>query len=68
MEKLYTPVEVQQKLGITSSTLYGWHYRRVNLQPKKIGGSLRYTKSDLERFIEGTYGGKNSDGNGEGKL
>jgi len=50
-DKLLKPAEVQARLGISRATLYDWSYKRINLQPTKIGGSLRYLESDVEQFI-----------------
>jgi len=50
-DKLLKPAEVQALLGISRATLYDWSYKRINLQPTKIGGSLRYLESDVEQFI-----------------
>ena len=51
-DKLLRPSEVQARLGISRATLYDWSHKRINLQPTKIGGSLRYLESDIEKFIQ----------------
>jgi len=51
-DKLLKPFEVQKRLGISRATLYDWSYKRINLQPTKIGGSLRYLESDVDEFVK----------------
>lgn len=51
MEKLLTPEDIMYPLSVSRHTLYSWSCHRVNLQPRKIGGLLRYTEEDYERFI-----------------
>ncbi len=51
-DKLLIPSEVQARLGISRATLYDWSHKRINLQPTKIGGSLRYLESDVDEFIK----------------
>jgi len=58
-DKLLRPSEVQARLGISRATLYDWSYKRINLQPTKIGGSLRYFESDIEKFIQLKRGNAN---------
>ena len=52
-EDLLKPKEVQDRLGVSRGTLYDWHHKKRFLQPKKIGGSLRYTEEDVEKFVNG---------------
>ena len=51
-DKLLMPSEVQTRLGISRATLYAWSNKRINLQPTKIGGSLRYLESDVDEFVK----------------
>jgi predicted DNA-binding transcriptional regulator AlpA len=60
-DKLLTPKEVKTRLNVSKSTLYGWHQTKTYLQPKKVGGALRYRESDVEKFIDGE-----GDAHGEG--
>jgi hypothetical protein len=41
-------------LAIPKSTLYTWRTRRAGFGPRavKVGGSLRYRRSDLDAWIE----------------
>lgn len=48
-EDYLTRKEVAQMIGVTSQTLYRWAQRGY-LKPIKIGGALRYAKSDCERM------------------
>ena len=50
-KRLLTPQEITQRLGVSRHTLYKWPNNRTNLQPRKIGGLLRYTKEDYEQFL-----------------
>ena len=58
-DKLLTPTEVRTRLNVSKSTLYGWHQTKTYLQPKKVGGALRYKESDVENFIEGKGDARN---------
>ena len=65
-DKLLTPKQVRTRLGVSKSTLYGWHQTKTYLQPTKIGGSLRYKESAVENFIKsGSEGDKNANGGKE---
>lgn len=50
---LLKPEQVEERLGVTRATLYDWHHRKVFLQPKKVGGALRYSEEDVNNFING---------------
>jgi predicted DNA-binding transcriptional regulator AlpA len=53
MEKLLTPNEVADILGVTSHTLAVWRCcRRYNRPWIKVGRKVRYRASDVEAFIE----------------
>ncbi len=52
-EILLKPSQVQQRLNVSRATLYNWNTHNVYLQPLRVGGSLRYRKSDVEKFING---------------
>ncbi len=53
MEKLLTPEQVRKRLNVAKSTLYFWNATKQHLIPRRIGGSLRYKESDVEKFING---------------
>ncbi len=51
-EKLLTPDEVSNLLGIQKHTLAVWRSSgRYNLTFTKVGRSIRYRESDVEQFI-----------------
>ncbi len=49
-EKLLTPKEVSQKLGLELSTVYRWAWAR-RIASVKVGAALRFRLSDIERLI-----------------
>ena len=50
-EKLFTPAEVAEDLGIPISTLYRWRYERKGPPAFRVGRHLRYRESDLEAWL-----------------
>lgn len=54
MLKLLTPNDVSKFLNISKLTLANARSSgtRINLPYTKIGGSIRYLQSDVEKFIE----------------
>ncbi|WP_281775882.1 helix-turn-helix domain-containing protein, partial [Bifidobacterium ruminantium] len=52
MERLYTPAQVSQMLGVSVKTLEKWRWERRNLPYVKLGAAVRYRESDLERWID----------------
>lgn len=53
MEKLLTPDEVSEVLGIPKPTLYSARTRGGDYPPAlKIGRHLRYRRSDIEAYLE----------------
>lgn len=53
MEKLLTPIEVAAILSVSVGTLNVWRCtRRVELPFIKIGRSVRYPESALQKFID----------------
>jgi excisionase family DNA binding protein len=52
-DPMMTRKEAARFLGLQPSTLDAWAARRtVNLPFSKLGGAVRYRKSDLEKFIK----------------
>ena len=53
-EKLLTPKEAGKYLNITEKTLANSRWSGVGVTPKfiKLGRSVRYKLSDLEKYIE----------------
>jgi len=53
IEKLLTPEQVAEILGLKVETLAHWrHTGRYNLKYAQIGRSIRYHKADVEKFIK----------------
>jgi excisionase family DNA binding protein len=52
--RLLTTDEAAQYLAIPKATLYTWRTRRTGFGPRavKIGGCLRFRRSDLDSWIE----------------
>lgn len=51
MERLYTPAQVSQMLGVSVKTLEKWRWERRNLPYVKLGTAVRYKESDLEAWL-----------------
>jgi excisionase family DNA binding protein len=50
-DQLLRPNEAAEMLGISRGTLYNWAYQR-RIPAVKMGHSLRFSRLDLERYIE----------------
>ena len=55
-EKLLTTQEVKQITRVSEQTLKRWRKKNIVLGWLKIGGSIRYRESDVNRLLT-TYGG-----------
>ena len=52
LDKLLTPMEVANILGVSVNTLNVWRCtKRYNLSYIKTGRSVRYRSEDVQRFI-----------------
>ncbi len=49
-DRLLTPKEVSDKLGIKLSTVYRWAWSR-RISVVKVGSALRFRPSDIERLV-----------------
>ncbi len=49
-ERLLTIKQVSELLSVDKSTLYRWE-KAEYLRPRKIGGLVRYVKSDVDEII-----------------
>lgn len=55
MEKLLTPKEAAQMLGVSSSLLGIWRYEGKGPKYQKLSErKIRYTESALEAYVEST--------------
>ena len=52
MEKLHTPDEVSESLGVPVKTLYAWRYRGLGPPAMKVGKRLRYSAQDVAEWLE----------------
>jgi len=50
-ERLLTPKQVSQRLGLQLSTVYRWGWAR-RIPSVKVGGALRFRVSDIDRLIQ----------------
>ncbi len=51
-DELLRTRDVTKELGIAESTLYGWRVRGVGPRAIKVGGQLRYRRSEIDRWLE----------------
>ena len=49
MKENYKPAEVAELLGVSRQTIYNW-IRAGKLEAKKLGGVVRISREQLERF------------------
>jgi len=50
-EIIYTPQEAADRLKVNRTTLWRWA-NRGKLLPRKIGGTVRYTESDIIKALK----------------
>lgn len=48
---LLSAVQAGAYLGVPGATLQGWRYRGVGPTYVKIGGQIRYRKTDIDAYI-----------------
>lgn len=48
---LLTPDELAAKLRVKVGTLYAWRNRRTGPPSLKVGGSVRYRRSDVDEWL-----------------
>ena len=53
MDKFYTATELTDKLQLTRQTIYNLVKRGELPKGRKIGGSRRWSETELENFIKG---------------
>jgi len=53
-EKLLTPREAAETLGLQISTLYRWCWER-KIPSVKIGAALRFRETDIEQLVNNGY-------------
>ncbi|HHQ47258.1 MAG TPA: DNA-binding protein [Acidobacteria bacterium] len=52
LDRLLTPAELADYLGVPVATLYVWRHRRQGPPGFRAGRYLRYRLSDVERWID----------------
>lgn len=52
LERLITPTELAEYLGVPIATLYVWRHRRLGPPSFKAGRHLRYRRRDVEQWID----------------
>ena len=52
-DRLMTPSEVAEYLGVAERTLDQWRYRREGPDFLKPGGAVRYRRVDVDRWLDG---------------
>jgi excisionase family DNA binding protein len=51
-ERLMTPPELAEMLGVSIETLYGWRHRGEGPVGYRIGRHLRYRRARVEKWLE----------------
>ena len=51
MEKLLSPREAAELLGVSLATLYTWAYRR-QIPVQKVGRLLKFSPSSLQKWLK----------------
>lgn len=51
-ERLLSPQECAERLGVSTSTLDAWRVKRIHLDFVKLGKLVRYKASEVQRFID----------------
>ncbi len=53
MDRLMTPDDVAEVLGVPVKTLYRWRHHNTGPPAIRVGRHLRYRRSRLEQYLEG---------------
>jgi len=48
----YTPDQLAKMLQLTPQTLYGWRQRGLGPGFIKLSGTIRYSKTAVEKYLE----------------
>lgn len=51
-DKLLTPEELANLIGIPTATLAQWRYRKCGIPYLRIGRLVRYSEADVESFLQ----------------
>lgn len=52
MEKLLSPEELADQLGVPIGTIYRWNYVRSGPPAIKVGRHVRYRPADVDRWLD----------------
>jgi len=52
VEKLLSPEELAQHVGLPVGTIYRWNYAGTGPRPITVGRHVRYRESDVEKWLE----------------
>jgi excisionase family DNA binding protein len=52
MDRLLTPDDVAEVLGVPVNTLYRWRYHSTGPPAIRVGRHLRYRPRDVEHFVD----------------
>lgn len=51
MEKLLSPRELAEYVGVPLSTVYQWNYARSGPPPIRVGKHIRFRECDIETWL-----------------
>ena len=51
-QRYFDPVDAAFYIGLSPNTLARWRSEKSNLPYTKIGGAIRYKKSDLDEYAD----------------
>lgn len=51
-ERLLTPAQLAEHLGVSVATIYQWRYRSEGPPGFKVGGRVRYRRSDVDAWLD----------------
>lgn len=52
LDELLPPPALAEELGVSLATIYGWRTRGEGPRAIKVGGQLRYRRSEVDRWLE----------------
>jgi excisionase family DNA binding protein len=47
-----SPAQLAEFLGISRDTIYNWRYLRQGPPAVRVGGQVRFRRSDVERWLQ----------------
>jgi excisionase family DNA binding protein len=52
MDKLLSPKELAEYLGLPVGTVYAWNYRGAGPKPITVRRHVRYRESDIQKWLD----------------